>query len=105
MLDGKDDDSNSNQDLVMLDDLHGKISGNTWKMMDQQFACPAHASVGEDFMGLENPLNNVLQWLGGTVAFDPSQEVEAPQPYKDVALYDPNTGTDNRGCNARPVLQ
>ncbi len=60
MLDGKDDDSNFNQDLVMLDNLHGKISGNTWKMMDKQFARPTHASVGKDFMGLEDTLNNVL---------------------------------------------
>jgi hypothetical protein len=35
MLDSKDDDSNSNQDFVMPDNLHGKISGNTQKMMDQ----------------------------------------------------------------------
>ncbi len=35
MLDGKDVASNYNQDLAMLDDLHGKISGDTWKMMDQ----------------------------------------------------------------------
>jgi hypothetical protein len=40
-------------------------------------------------MGLEDTLSNVLQWLGDTVAFDPAQEVEAPQPHKDVALYDP----------------
>jgi hypothetical protein len=89
MLDGEDDDSDSNQDLAMLDDMNGKISGDTWKMMDQQFAHPTHASVGKDFMGLEDTLTNVLQWLGDTVAFDPAQIVEAPQPHKDVALYDP----------------
>jgi hypothetical protein len=60
MLDGKDDDSDSNQDLDMPEDLHGEISGNTQKMMDQQFACPSLASVGKDFMGLEDTLNNVL---------------------------------------------
>ncbi len=38
MPDGKDEDSNFNQDLAMPDDLHGKISGDTRKMMDQQFA-------------------------------------------------------------------
>jgi hypothetical protein len=88
MLDGEDDDSNSNQDLNMPDNLHGEISGNIWRMMDQQFACPTHASVGKD-LGLEDTLSNVLQWLGDIVAFDPDQEVEAPQPHKDVALHDP----------------
>jgi hypothetical protein len=34
MLDGEEDDSNSDQDLDMPDDPHGKISGNTWRMMD-----------------------------------------------------------------------
>jgi hypothetical protein len=57
--------------------------------MDQQFARPTHTSVGKDFMDLEDTLNNVLQWLRDTVAFDPAQEVEAPQPHKDVALHDP----------------
>jgi hypothetical protein len=28
ILDGEDDDNNSDQDLDMPDDLHGKISGN-----------------------------------------------------------------------------
>jgi hypothetical protein len=36
MLDGEDDDSNSNQDLGMPDKLQGKISDNTQQMMDQQ---------------------------------------------------------------------
>jgi hypothetical protein len=90
MLDGEDDDSNSDQDLAMPDDLHGKINDNTWKMMAQQFACPTHASVGKDFMGLKDTLNNLLRWVGDTVAFDPAaQEVKAPQPHKDVASYDP----------------
>jgi hypothetical protein len=31
MLDGEDDDSNSNQDSAMLGDLHGKISGTLRK--------------------------------------------------------------------------
>ncbi len=90
MLDGEDDDSHSNQDLAMPDDLHGKISGDTRKMMDQQFAHSTHASIDKDFMGLEDTLNDVLRWLGDTMAFDPAaRKVEAPQPHKDVALYDP----------------
>jgi hypothetical protein len=89
MLDGEDDNSNSNQDLAMLEDLHGEISGDIKKMMDQQFAHPTHASVGEDFMGLEDTLNNVLWWLGDTVVFDPSaQKVKAPNHNKDTILYD-----------------
>jgi hypothetical protein len=90
MLDGEDDDRNSNHDLAMLDDLHSDISGDTWKMTDQQFAHPTHTSVGKDFMGLEDTLNNVMQWLGDTMVFDPAaQKVEAPQPHKKIALYDP----------------
>ncbi len=46
--------------LDMPDDPHGKISGNTKRMMDQQFASPTHISICEDFMGLEDTLNNVL---------------------------------------------
>jgi hypothetical protein len=61
MLDGEGDDTNSDQDSDMPDNPHGKISGNTWKMMDQQFACPTHISIGKDFMGLEDTLNDVLQ--------------------------------------------
>jgi hypothetical protein len=60
MLDGEDKDSNSNQELDMEDNLHGEISGDTWRMMDQQFAHPTHASIGKDFMGLEDTLNDVL---------------------------------------------
>jgi hypothetical protein len=60
MLKGKDDDSDSDQDLDMPDNLLSKISGNTWRMMDQQFARPTHASVGKDLMGLEDTLNDVL---------------------------------------------
>jgi hypothetical protein len=75
--------------IWILDNLHSEISGDTWRMMDQQFALPTHASVGKDFMGLEDTLNDVLQWLENTVAFDPAQEVETPQPHKDVALHDP----------------
>jgi hypothetical protein len=30
-------------------------------MMDQQFAHPTQASVGKDFMGLEDTLKDVLQ--------------------------------------------
>ncbi len=61
MLDGDSDDTISNQDLDMPDDPHGEISGNTRRTMDQQFAHPTHASVGEDFMGLEDTLNDVLR--------------------------------------------
>ncbi len=61
MLDGNSDDTNSNQGLDMPDDPHGKISGNTKRTMDQQFAHPTHVSVGKDFMGLEDNPNNVLQ--------------------------------------------
>jgi hypothetical protein len=89
MLDGEDDDSNSNQNLDMPDDLHGRISGDTWRMMDQQVAHPTHASVGLDFMGLEDTLNDVLQGLGETVASNPAQEIEAIQPPQDVVLHDP----------------
>jgi hypothetical protein len=61
MLDGDSDDTISDQDLDMLEDPYGEISGNTRRMMDQQFACPTHASIGEDFMDLEDTLNNVLR--------------------------------------------
>jgi hypothetical protein len=60
MIDGDSDDINSNQDLVMPDVPHGEISGNTRRMMDQQFASPTHTSIGKDFMGLEDTLNDVL---------------------------------------------
>jgi hypothetical protein len=61
MLDGDSDDTVSNQDLDMPDDPHDEISGGTRRMMDQQFARPTNASVGKEFMGLEDTLNNVLQ--------------------------------------------
>jgi hypothetical protein len=91
MLDGQEDDSNPNQNSAMPDESQGKISDNTRRMMDQQFACPTHTSVGKDFMGLEDTLNDVLRQLGDMVAFDPAaQEVEAPQTvHKEGALYDP----------------
>jgi hypothetical protein len=91
MLDGEDEDSNSDQDAAKPDKLRCKISDDTRRMMDQQFAHPTHASEGKDFMGLEDTLNEVLRWLGDTVVFDPAaQEVEAPQPgHKDGASYDP----------------
>ncbi len=61
MLDGDSDNTISNQDLDMSDDPHGEISGNTRRMMDQQFARPTHTSIGKDFMDLEDTLNsNVL---------------------------------------------
>ncbi len=57
--------------------------------MDHQFACPAHASVGKDFMGLEDTLNDVLQQLGETVEFDPAEEVQAPYTHEDLVQHDP----------------
>ena len=60
MLDGASDDTNSNQDLDMPHDPHSEISGNTRRRMDQQFAHPTHASIGKDFMSLEDTLNNAL---------------------------------------------
>jgi len=45
----------------MPDNLHVKIIGDTWKMMGQQFTRPTRISIGKDFMGLEDTLNNVLQ--------------------------------------------
>jgi hypothetical protein len=81
MLDSVNKDSNSDQDLAMPDKLHGEISDNTRWMMNQQFSRPTHTSEGKDFMGLEDMLNDVLQQLGDTVAFDPvAQKVKAPQP-------------------------
>ena len=61
MLNGDSDNTISDQDLDMPDDPYGEISGNTRRMMDQQFARSTHASIGEDFIGLEGTLNNVLQ--------------------------------------------
>jgi hypothetical protein len=61
MLNGDSDDTNSDQDLDMPDDPHGNISGNTRRMMDQQFARPTHVIVAKDFMDLEDTLNNVLR--------------------------------------------
>jgi hypothetical protein len=89
MLDGDSDDTISDQDLDMPDDPHGEISGNTRRMMDQQFTRPTHASIGEDFMGLEDTLNNVLQQLGETVEFDPAEEVQAPYAHKELVQHDP----------------
>ncbi len=59
MLDGDSDGTVSNQDLDMPDDPLGEISGNTRRMMDHQFARPTHASIGKDFMGLEDTLNSL----------------------------------------------
>jgi hypothetical protein len=73
MLDGDNDDTDSNQDFDMPDNPHGKISGNTRRMMDQQFTHPSHISIRKDFMGLEDTLNDVQQQLGETVASDLSK--------------------------------
>jgi hypothetical protein len=61
MLNGDSDNTVFDQDLDMPDDPHGEIRGNTRRMMDQQFARPTHASIGKDFMGLEDTLNDVLR--------------------------------------------
>ncbi len=57
--------------------------------MDQQFACPTQASIGEDFMGLEDTLNDVLRSLGETVESDPAEEVQASYTHKDLVQHDP----------------
>ncbi len=61
MLDGDSDDAVSDQDLDISDDPHGEIIGDTRRKMDQHFARPTHTSIGKDFMGLEDTLNNVLR--------------------------------------------
>jgi hypothetical protein len=106
MLDGDSEDTVSNQDLDMPVNPHGKISGNTRRMMDQQFACPTHASVGKDFMGLENTLNYVLQHLGETVASDPAEEDQAPYAHKDLVQHDPIlwAQTIEARCKARVAI-
>ncbi len=109
MLDGKEEDCNSDQDSAMPDKLHSKISDNTWQMMDQQFARPTHTSEGKDFMGLEDTLNSILRQLGDTVAFDPAaQKVKAPQPgQEDGALFDPilRAQTIEARCKARVAME
>ncbi len=89
MLDGDSDNTILNQDLDMPDDPHGEISGNTRRMMDQQFARPTHASVGKDFMVLKDTLNDVLQRLGETLESDPAEEVQAPYAHKDLVQHNP----------------
>ncbi len=89
MFDGDSDNTVSDQDLDMPDDPHSEISGNTRRMMDQQFTRPTHTSVGEDFMGLEDTLNNVLQQLRETMESDLAEEVQAPYAHKDLVQHDP----------------
>jgi hypothetical protein len=89
MLNGESYDTVSNQDLDMPDNPHSEISGNTRRMMDQQFARPTYASIGKDFMGLEDIRNDVLQQLGETVESDPAEEVQAPYAHKDLVQHDP----------------
>ncbi len=89
MLDGDSDNTVSNQDLDMPDNPHGEIRGNTRSRMDQQFACPTHASIGKDFMDLEDTINDVLQQLGETVESDPAEEVQAPYAHKDSVQKNP----------------
>jgi hypothetical protein len=109
MLDGEEDDSDSNQNLAMPDELQVKISDHTWQMMYKQFARPTHASVGKDFIGLEDTLNDKLRQLGDTVVFDPAaQEVEAPQTvHKEGALYDPilQAQTIETQCKAHAAME
>ncbi len=87
MLNGDSEDTVSNQDLDMLDNPHSEISVNTRRLMDQHFSHPTHASVGKDFMGLEDTLTNVLQQLGVTVASDPAEEDQAPYTHKDLVQH------------------
>jgi hypothetical protein len=89
MLDGDSDDTKSDQDLDMPDDPHGEISGNTRRMMDQQFTHPTNTSISKDFMGLKDTLNDVLQQLGETVESDPAEEVQALHAHKDLVQHDP----------------
>jgi hypothetical protein len=109
MLDGKVKDSNSNQDLAVPDELHGKISDDTWRMINQQFARLTHTSEDKDFMGLEGTLNNILRQFGDTVVFDhAAHKVEAPQPgHEDGTLYDPilQAQTIEAQCKARVAME
>jgi hypothetical protein len=61
ILNGDSDNTVSDQDLDMPDNLCGEISSDTRRMMDHQFARPTHTSIGVDFMGLEDTLNDVLR--------------------------------------------
>jgi hypothetical protein len=89
MLDGDSDNTISNQDLNMPDDLHIEISGDTRRMMDQHFVRPTHTSISKDFMGLKDTLNNVLRQLGETMASDPAEEDQAPYAHKDLVQHNP----------------
>jgi hypothetical protein len=89
ILDGDSYYTDSDQDLDMPDNPHGNISGNTRRMMDQQFACPTHVSIGKDFMSLEDTLNDVLRQLEETVEFDLAEEVQAPYDHEDLVQHDP----------------
>jgi hypothetical protein len=88
ILDIDSDDTISDQDLDMPDNPHREIGGDTRRMMDQHFPCPTHASIGKDFMGLEDILNNILQQLGETVASDLAEEDQAPYIHKDPVQHD-----------------
>jgi hypothetical protein len=87
MLNGDSDDTVSNQDLDMPDDPHREIGGDTRRMIDQHFTRTTHASIGEDFTGLEDTLNNVLQQLGETMASDPAEEDQAPYIHEDPVQH------------------
>jgi hypothetical protein len=56
MLNGDSDDTISNQDLDMLDDPHGEISGNTRRMMDQKFARPTQLALARTSWVWRTPL-------------------------------------------------
>ncbi len=106
ILDGDSDNTISNQDLDMLDDPHGETSGDTRRMMDQHFACLTHTSVGKDFMGLEDTLNNVWQQLGETVVSDPAEEDQALYAHKDLVQHNPilRAQTIEVQCKARVAM-
>ncbi len=74
--------------------------------MDQHFTHPTHASVGKDFMGLEDTLNNVLRQLGETLVSDPAEEDQAPYAHKDLVQHDPILGAQmiEVRCKARVAM-
>jgi hypothetical protein len=106
MLDGDKDDTISDQDLDMPDIPHGEFGCNTRRMMDQHFTHPTHASIGKDFMGLEDNLNNILQQLGETVVSDLAEEDQAPYIHEDPVQHDPilQAQTIEARCKTRVAM-
>ncbi len=72
--------------------------------MDQQFACPTQVSIGKDFMGPEDTLNNVLQQLGETVESDLAEEVQAPYAHKNLVQHDPILQAQMIEAQHKPAL-